>query len=346
MNAAPRPSPGRALSLGPTPSVAPTSAPPLRIALTGRPRPPGADQGLTHPQAYGLADPVRVTTSILVNTHNHAAFIEACIDSLLVQSEPPDEIIVYDDDSADDTLARLRRYGSRIIVLAGGPSSLPAYRRQAAAIQAAFHRSSGSLVFLLDGDDRFKRDKVRRYAAAFAANPDASLLQAPMDKIDEYGRIIGSNREPRKHIVDHLAEIYRRHDVDFFYPTSALAFPRAYLEAVLPLDFSDGLPLWADTRLGIITPYFGRVLTLADSLTEWRRHVGSDSLRVRSRRLQIHQTLMRASVFNQFCRQFGLRTISPWRNRRFYLQLLRYGLPEVAYRMFYQHVRPRLIPAR
>ena len=296
----------------------------------------------SQPQRAPLVPPPGppITTSVLLNTWNHANFIEDCIDSLLAQTVLPNEIIVYDDGSEDDTVARLRRYASRITLIEGTALSLPSYLRQANAVQTAFSRSSGQLIFLLDGDDRFKRDKIEHYVAAYAAERDASLIQAPMDKIDAHGRILGSNLEPRKHVVEHLCEIYRQQDVDFYYPTSSLAFARSYLESVLPLDFSDGCALWIDTRLSIIAPYYGRVLTLPDTLTEWRRHADSDSIRARSRNLQIRQTLMRTQVFNCFCRRYGLRTISAWRNTRFYKQLLRFSLPELAYDLFYNYVRP------
>jgi glycosyltransferase involved in cell wall biosynthesis len=282
-----------------------------------------------------------VTTSVLLNTFNHGRFIEDCIESLLVQTVLPDEIIVYDDGSEDDTVARLRQYASRITLIQGAVRAIPSHLRQANAVHTAFARSTGKLVFLLDGDDRFKREKIEQYVAAFADNRDAALIQAPMDKIDAHGRILGSNVEPRKHVVEHLSEIYRQQDVDFYYPTSALAFSRSYLESVLPLDFSDGCPLWIDTRLSIIAPYYGRVLTLRDVLTEWRRHSASDSIRARSRNLQIQQTLMRTQVFNRFCKRQGLRTISAWRNTRFYKQLLRFSLPELAYALFYNYWKPR-----
>lgn len=284
----------------------------------------------------------RITTCVLVNTYNQSEFIEDCIDSLLVQTVLPDEIVVYDDGSTDDTVARLHRYGSRILVIRGTRMGLPNHRAQANAIHTAFTHSTGKLVFLLDGDDRFKRDKIESYVSVFRANPDAALIQAPMDKIDQHGRHIGNNIEPRKHVVDHLRQIYQQQDVDLFYPTSALAFSRAYLQSVLPLDFSDGYVLWSDTRMSIVAPHFGRVITLPEPHTEWRRHLGSDSIKVRSRRLQLRQTLMRTRVFNRFCRVHGLRTISPWRNRRFYLQLLRFSLPDSAYNVFYKRLRPRL----
>jgi len=279
-------------------------------------------------------------TSVLVNTYNHAPYIGECVDSLLAQTRRPSEIIVYDDGSSDGTVGILREYGRRITLIEGKRTGRPPHIAQANAIQCAFAASTGQLVFLLDGDDRFKANKIERYAAAFAKHPDSTLVQAPMEKIDCHGRAIGTNVEPRKHIIDHLQAIYRRNDVDFFYPTSALAFSREYLEKALPLDFSDNLPLWTDTRLSVIAPYFGTVTMLPDAYTDWRRHGNSDSIRARSKGLQIRQTLMRTQVFNSFCRRHGFRTISPWRNTRLYLQLVRYAVPVPIFSFFYDRVYP------
>src|SRR5690606_17558937 len=176
-----------------TSSVSPFPA--FTVPYLARDQPPGR----THSTPRSETEPLEpgsaaVRTSVLVNTYNHGRFIEDCIESLLVQTVLPDEIIVYDDASRDDTVTRLRRYGSRIILIEGDDHpDRPSYLRQAHAVQTAFARSSGRLVFLLDGDDRFKRDKVKRYLEIFRSNADAALIQAPMDKIDEHGRIIGHN---------------------------------------------------------------------------------------------------------------------------------------------------------
>jgi glycosyltransferase involved in cell wall biosynthesis len=338
-----RAGPGRAVAFAPDEPMSRTKDAPGGTLAARFPAASAATPA-AQPQPVDTADPV-ARTSVLVNTWNQAGYIEDCIDSLLVQTVLPDEIIVYDDGSSDGTLERLRRYGTRLTLIEGARTGQPNYVAQAAAIHAAFRRSTGRLVFLLDGDDRFKRDKIETYLATYRANPDCALIQSPMDKIDQHGRIIGSNVEPRKHVVDHLQHIYRQQDVDLFYPTSALAFSRALLQAVLPLDFSDGFALWADTRLSIVAPHFGRVITLPEAYSDWRRHFRSDSLQIRCRRLQLRQTLMRTHVFNRFCRTHGLPTISAWRNWRFYLQLLRFTLPDRAYRVFYERVRPRLTRA-
>jgi glycosyltransferase involved in cell wall biosynthesis len=265
--------------------------------------------------------------SVLLQTRDHAPFITECVDSLLAQTQPPDEIIVYDDGSTDRTVDALRCYGSRIRVIAAKREERPVHVADARAVEVAFAQSHGRLIFLLQGDDRFKLEKIERYSAAFEEHPDAAVVQAPLERIDRQGNSLGVTLDPRYHVTNHLREIYRQQDVNFFYPTSALAFSRYYLERILPLDLDDGLPLWTDARLCIPAAYYGRIITLLDPLTDWRFHTAADIARIRSRTTQIRQMFLRARVFNAFCRRHRLRTISPWRNRRLYFYLLRYAMP-------------------
>lgn len=280
--------------------------------------------------------------SVLIHACNHAPFIRTCIDSLLAQTQPPDEIIVYDGGSTDGTLDTLRSYGDRLRLICGEHENHPAYVAEAHAIQTAFGEARGRLIFLLDGDDCFKPDKIARYTAAFDDYPDASVVQAPLERIDQAGNQVGAVFDPRFHVTNHLREIYRRHDVNFFYPASALAFSRYYLERVLPLDIEDGLPLWTDARLCIPAAYYGRVVTLLDPMTEWRCHTTTDQARAHSSARQLQQIFIRARVFNTFCQRYGLRTISPWRNRRLYLHLLRYVMPSRLFDYCVGRFRPLL----
>ncbi|MES1194409.1 MAG: glycosyltransferase, partial [Opitutus sp.] len=77
------------------------------------------DAEASEPKSAPLLPPShrRVKTSVLINTMNHADFIEDCVESVLVQTHLPDEIIVYDDGSTDDTVARLRQYSNRITLI-------------------------------------------------------------------------------------------------------------------------------------------------------------------------------------------------------------------------------------
>lgn len=286
-----------------------------------------------------------VKTSVLINNYNNGPYLQECVDSALDQTLPPDEVIVYDDGSTDNSLEILRGYGSRITVVAGQRTGLNSRAAQANAVHQAFRRSTGHLVFLLDGDDRFHREKIERYAAAFLRRPGISCVQGPLQEITADGRLIGSNENPLKHLGDYLNATYRRHDVDFYYPTSALAFSRAFLQAVLPLDYSDGIELALDTRLGMFAPLLGHVETLTAPYSDWRRHARSYTVNAHRPSLQLQETIKRTKVFNRFCCQHGFQPIQLWRNRRFYLQLLRAAAPSFLYDFYFRHMRRERAPA-
>ena len=274
-------------------------------------------------------------TSVLINSYNRSAYLAACIESVLEQTHPADEIIVYDDGSSDESCAIVQRYAPRVQLIAGSRHARPNRINQGHAIHEAFLRSTGELIFLLDGDDVFAPTKLERFINARHQAPSAVLFQSPVRRIDEAGKTLPRIREPLKQADDPLATIYARHDVDLFYPTSALAFSRAFLEKALPLDWSDDVDLWTDVRLCLLAVVNGPVVTLDDELTEWRQYPSSESAqRARARSYLLGLTWERTKLFNRFARARGLPSISVWRNPRFYLQLLRLLAPSTFYELY------------
>lgn len=282
-------------------------------------------------EARGVVD-----HTVIVYSHNHGRFIAGCIESLLHQTVSPAEIVVYDAGSKDGSTEILASYRNRICLLCG-PAHASEEVTEAQALQNAFEHAHGRIIFLVEGCDRSRPDKIERYLAAFERHPDAAVVQAPLDRIDDGDNPFGATFHPRYHVANHLREIYRRQDVDFFYPMSGLAFSRYYLERVLPFDLADKPSLWTDARLCIPAAYYGGIVTLPDALSERR---GSFTSPTGSSAQRIRQTFRRAEVFNAFCRQYGLRTISPWRNYRLYLQIMRLLFPDSVFRFFQRKIRP------
>jgi glycosyltransferase involved in cell wall biosynthesis len=85
--------------------------------------------------------------SVVVPTYNSAAFIRATLDSVLRQRMQPDEIIVLDDGSNDNTLDILSPYKSRISVLQQKNKGVDAARN------VLSQRAQGDLIAFLDHDD-------------------------------------------------------------------------------------------------------------------------------------------------------------------------------------------------
>ncbi|HEU5081606.1 MAG TPA: glycosyltransferase [Opitutaceae bacterium] len=266
-------------------------------------------------------------TGVLINNFNNGPFLEHCLESIFSQVPPPDEVIFYDDGSTDNSLEIIQPYAAKLTVIARPHGQGSPMQNQADAIHAAFRASTAEIIFLMDGDDAFLPGKIAAYLEAFAQKPNTVMVQAPLEKVNESGQPLGIEFEPARHQDDYLAHIYAENELNIYYPTSALAFRRDYLERALPLDLSDGLAIWPDARLALVAPLFGHVAAIPRPFSQWRRHPRSHTV-VRTssiyQHVRLHQT-----YFNAFSRALKKPTISPWRSRHHRRRWLRhYFLPD------------------
>src|SRR6187455_2532028 len=97
--------------------------------------------------------------SVIIPAYNAANFICDTVDSALAQTHRDLEVIVVNDGSTDDTLARLETFGSRIRVLDlvnGGV---------ARARNTGVSNAAGSWIAFLDADDLWAPEKLERQLA-------------------------------------------------------------------------------------------------------------------------------------------------------------------------------------
>ena len=283
-----------------------------------------------------------VHISVLINNRDNARFLAHCVESVLEQSMPADETIVYDDGSIDDSLSILKTFGDRIRVLKGPGGTGTPMQNQAQAIAAAFAESTGRFVFLLDSDDAFGPDHIASYMKAFGLSEKIVMVQAPLWKIDEHGTNVGIEYDERRHARNYVEHIYSNHEVNIYYPTSSLAFRRDYLNQRLPLDQSDGLPLWPDARLALIAPHFGDIVTLDEPHTFWRRHPRSHT--VVKKTSVYEQVRLNRTFYNRFCASRGLAPVRSWRSRQQMKRWLRHICPPFLLDS-YQQLTARRSPA-
>lgn len=90
---------------------------------------------------------VRPTVSVIIPTYNRAHCVGDAIDSVLSQDPPPDQVIVIDDGSTDETPEVLAGYGDRITVLRQANGGAGAART------AGLKHVRGHWITFLDSDD-------------------------------------------------------------------------------------------------------------------------------------------------------------------------------------------------
>jgi glycosyltransferase involved in cell wall biosynthesis len=85
--------------------------------------------------------------SVIIPTYNRAHLVGETIDCILRQTRPPEEIIVVDDGSTDDTCTEIERFGARVTLLRQenlGPG---------AARNRGLSQATGTFIQFFDSDD-------------------------------------------------------------------------------------------------------------------------------------------------------------------------------------------------
>ncbi len=100
--------------------------------------------------------------SIIIPARNGGKWIQNAIRSALANK--PDEVIVYDDNSTDDTLSRAKAISDPLLEVISNPGESSGI---AASFQAAFDASQGEFVTIVGQDDMIDADYLERVAEAF-----------------------------------------------------------------------------------------------------------------------------------------------------------------------------------
>jgi len=167
--------------------------------------------------------------SVLVPNHNYGRYLPVAIDSVLAQTHPAVEVVVVDDGSTDDSRDIIRSYGDRLV------SVFKPQGGQVSALNAAFERSRGELICLLDADDAFLPTKIERVLAAWRRSPDSLLIHHQAQIIDASGRPRHAPFPRRVPRGDLRRRVARSGGWFPHAPSGALSFPRAYAARLFPV---------------------------------------------------------------------------------------------------------------
>lgn len=123
--------------------------------------------------------------SVIIPTYNYGRFIGEAVRSALGQTVAPEEVVVVDDGSTDDTAEVVGRFGDRVKYV----------RQENAGVCAARNRgvaeSSGRLIAFLDADDIWEPTKLEKQSALFSKDTSVGLVHCGMREFDsETGQTI------------------------------------------------------------------------------------------------------------------------------------------------------------
>ena len=130
------------------------------------------------------------TVTALVTVHNYERFVAEAIKSALAQDYPPEllDVVVVDDGSSDSSAAVAdacaAESGGRVRVVS------QANRGNAGAINRAIAEAGGEMLAMLDADDAWPADKIRRQVEVMLSRPDVGYVYTDMRVIDTEGEVL------------------------------------------------------------------------------------------------------------------------------------------------------------
>lgn len=169
--------------------------------------------------------------SVVIPARNDADMLARCLASLAAQHRRPDEIVVVDNGSTDDTRAVAEAAGARVVW-----EPIPGIPR---ASSAGFDAARGDLIARIDADSVCPPEWIEKLIAAFANDPALSVVSGGGEFYDAgpiarriarpiwigglywamtlylaHPPIFGSNFAMRRGVWDEIAPEYHREETD------------------------------------------------------------------------------------------------------------------------------------
>ncbi|RCR68802.1 glycosyltransferase [Larkinella punicea] len=261
--------------------------------------------------------------SILINNYNYEAYIEKSIASALNQTYKNIEVIVYDDGSKDQSLERIKKYSNDISIIARPNYGKGHCWNQVNAVNEAFKKSTGEIIFLMDSDDWFFDNKVEKVIDIFTKNPKAIYVQHRFELVDEEDNKLNYEKRPFFSEVDILNGIYFTKRLDFFFTqTSGQCFRRSFLENILPLKEDALSMICVDIRLTRYAAFEGDIITLQEKLSAYRVHTKNHSSALKNKDYYIEYEKQHLAFFNMLANKYNHPHFTKGNNLLSYLKVI------------------------
>ena len=182
--------------------------------------------------------------SILINNYNKEKYCAKSVQSVISQDYKKIEIIFYDDGSSDLSLKKIlnlkKKYPKKIKIIQNNNRGNIYSFNQIDAIKKSINKSKGKIICILDSDDWFKKNKIKKVVNFFKTNKKQEIL---------FDRPIYSyeNNNFKKSKLDYK----KRYDKwPCFPPTSCISLRKKSLKKVIHKISNKKFPdLWFDFRI-------------------------------------------------------------------------------------------------
>lgn len=206
--------------------------------------------------------------SVVIPAYNASAVIQKTLDSVLGQTTPPDEILVFDDGSTDDSAAILESYKPRVTVFRQSNQGV-AHARNFLCAQAR-----GDILAFLDADDTWHPCYLEVQKKTIERYPSAVAYFTEHENLVGYG-----NYEWKTRILDFPTgseliapkEFIKRYDkIPLSFQMSGCCVPGNVLAEIGSEPFPPSISGADDTYFHNMLPLFGPVVHTPVPLVAYR----------------------------------------------------------------------------
>ena len=213
--------------------------------------------------------------SVALGTYNGARFLDEQLRSIAAQTRLPDELVVCDDGSSDETVSIVRRFAAerpfevRLEINERNAGSRANFARAASLCR-------GEIIALCDQDDVWLPGKLARIEQAFAEEPqlgfvfsDAVLIDAESHRLRRrLWKAIGFSRRLQRQVDGGRAvEVLVKRNV---VTGATMAFRAVHRDILLPIAGNWVHDGWFALMIAAVAP----CRSIPETLVEYRQHAG------------------------------------------------------------------------
>jgi len=215
----------------------------------------------------------RFTISVAMCTFNGGRFLRAQLDSISAQTRPPDEFVVCDDGSHDDSAEIVQNFAERCpfpVRFSVNERNLKSTKN----FEQTILRCRGDIIVLADQDDVWYPQKLERFESVFSCASDTVAVFSDADLIDENSNRIGARlwstfsfdrRKQTRFASGHALEVLIRHPV---VTGATMAFRKVMFDEMTPIPEGEVHDRWISFLLAVR----GHFELVPEPLMQYRRH--------------------------------------------------------------------------
>jgi len=249
------------------------------------------DEALGHDLRAGA----QIQVSIVLPTHNRAAYLKKAIESVCAQTFSDWELLVVDDGSNDETISvveGIARKDRRIQLLSQVNAGAAAARNH------GLSRARGEYVAFLDDDDEWTPEKLQIQTEYMESHPEIGMSYTRFKVM----RTDGPKAGQFKIFPEALATTFEEMVDSFFIPLPTVMIRRACLAGMSwfnpQFEISEDQDLWFRFVQRWKIAAIDQVLTF--TVMDERRHLGEDRIAVHEHMIEVMDHLELTSEFERF----------------------------------------------